>query len=395
MKLLIAIPALNEEESIGSTIEAVLAARDEIVADGVVTAVAVTVVSDGSTDRTVEIARSYEPAIELIVFPRNRGYGAAIKEAWQKSDAELLGFLDADGTCDPRVFTALCRAIADRGADVVLGDRMGTTSRMPAIRRLGNRIFAGLLSALAGAPVRDSASGMRVVRRGAAERLMPLPDGLHFTPAMSARALLAGDLRLVEVPMPYAERAGESKLSVARDGLRFLRAILDATLLYRPSRLLEPLAMAAAAATVLLMVTPVVGYLRQRAVAEWMIYRFVVSQLLGTVAFLLLGANYLSGRIVELWRGRSRPPSALARVFGKLLRGTPGWSIVALLLVAALALVAPGLRDLVTTGHVTLHWSRFVAMAFFGQIAALTLLFKGIGYGLDLVARERRAGDRG
>jgi hypothetical protein len=143
------------------------------------------------------------------------------------------------------------------------------------------------------------------------------------------------------------------------------------------------------------MVTPVVGYLGQRAVAEWMIYRFLVSQLLGTVAFLLLGANYLSGRIVELWRGRSRPPSALARVFGRLLRGTPGWTIVALLLVAAMALVAPGLRDLVTTGHVTLHWSRFVAMAFFGQIAALTLLFKGIGYGLDLVARERRTDDRG
>src|SRR5690606_24982659 len=109
--------------------------------------------------------------------------------------------------------------------------------------------------------------------------------------------------------------------------------------------------------------------LRQRTVAEWMIYRFVVAQLLGTVAFLLLGANYLSGRIVELWRGRSRPPSPLARLFGRLLRGAPGWAIVALLLVAALALIAPGLRDFLATGHVRLHWSRFVAMAFFGQIA--------------------------
>jgi glycosyltransferase involved in cell wall biosynthesis len=394
VKLLVAIPALDEEASIGSTIEAVLTAREGILADGVVSEVCVTVVSDGSTDRTVEIARRYEPAIELIVFPRNRGYGAAIKEAWRRSDAELLGFLDADGTCDPRVFTALCRAVAERDADVVLGDRMGATSRMPALRRLGNRLFAGLLSVLAGAPVRDSASGMRVVRRGAAGQLMPLPDGLHFTPAMSARALLAGDLQLVEVPMPYAERAGESKLSVVRDGFRFLRAILDATLLYRPARLLEPLAVATAAAAVLLMATPLLAYLRERAVADWMIYRFLVSQLLGTLAFLLLGANYLSGRIVGLWRGKPARPSPLARGFAWLLRGAPGWTLVAALLVAAFALVAHGLWELFATGHVVLHWSRFVAMAFLAQIAALTLLFKGIGYGLDLVAREQRPGGR-
>lgn len=390
MKLLIAIPALNEEESIGSTIEAVLGARDAIVADGVVSEVDVTVVSDGSTDRTVEIARTYEPRIRLIVFERNRGYGAAIKEAWRRSDAELLAFLDADGTCDPAVFVPLCRAVRELGADVVLGDRMGVTSRMPAIRRLGNRLFAGLLSAFAGAPVRDSASGMRVVRRGAAEQLMPLPDGLHFTPAMSARALLAGDLRLVEIPMPYAERAGRSKLSVVRDGLRFLRAILDATLLYRPARLLEPLAVALLIATALLMATPVVGYVRERQVAEWMIYRILVGQLLGTVAFLLLGANYLSARILELWRGRSRPASPLARIFGRLLRGSPGWAIVTLLLAGACALVAPGLGELLATGHVTLHWSRFVAMASCVEVAALIVLFKGIGYGLDLVSRERK-----
>jgi hypothetical protein len=211
---------------------------------------------------------------------------------------------------------------------------------------------------------------------------------------MSARALLAGDLQLVEVPMPYAERAGESKLSVVRDGFRFLRAILDATLLYRPARLLEPLAVATAAAAVLLMATPLLAYLRERAVADWMIYRFLVSQLLGTLAFLLLGANYLSGRIVGLWRGKPARPSPLARGFAWLLRGAPGWTLVAALLVAAFALVAHGLWELFATGHVVLHWSRFVAMAFLAQIAALTLLFKGIGYGLDLVAREQRPGGR-
>src|SRR4051794_17240340 len=107
MKLLIAIPALNEEQSIASTIERALAAAPELAAGGSVTAVDVTVVSDGSTDRTVDIASAYIDRITLIVFEKNRGYGAAIKEAWARSDADLLGFMDADGTCDPRFFGPL------------------------------------------------------------------------------------------------------------------------------------------------------------------------------------------------------------------------------------------------------------------------------------------------
>src|SRR5450755_2330204 len=95
LKLLIAIPAYNEEASIAAIVERSLEARARIVAESPVTDVEVTVVSDGSSDRTVEIAKRYAGRIHLIAFPENRGYGAAIKEAWGKSDAELLAFLDA------------------------------------------------------------------------------------------------------------------------------------------------------------------------------------------------------------------------------------------------------------------------------------------------------------
>src|SRR5258707_10733082 len=93
LKLLIAIPALNEEDSIAQTIQRSLAARERILSNSPVTEVEITVVSDGSTDRTVELASRYLDRIRLIVFERNRGYGAAIKEAWAQSDAELLAFL--------------------------------------------------------------------------------------------------------------------------------------------------------------------------------------------------------------------------------------------------------------------------------------------------------------
>src|SRR5262245_25720854 len=103
-ELAIVVPALNEEQSIGSTVERCLAAAPHIRSECGIDAVNVVVVSDGSTDRTGEIARRYEPQVRVIVFETNRGYGAAIKEGWRVAGGDLLAFLDADGTCDPRYF---------------------------------------------------------------------------------------------------------------------------------------------------------------------------------------------------------------------------------------------------------------------------------------------------
>src|SRR5439155_26515321 len=158
------------------------------------------------------------------------------KEGFRQASGDLLSFLDADGTCDPMCFGDMCREMRDPSVSLALGSRMGSGNQMPRLRRLGNRLYAFLLGFLSGEAVSDTASGMRVIRRAALPQLYPLPDGLHFTPAMSARAIMSG-LRIIEVPMPYAERVGESKLKVLRDGVRFLVSIGDALLLYRPGRL--------------------------------------------------------------------------------------------------------------------------------------------------------------
>ena len=198
-------------------------------------AVEVIVVSDGSTDRTVEIAQGFDE-VKVIVFEKNRGYGAAIKEGWRQGTGNLVGFLDADGTCNPQYFGEMCRLCAEESADVTLGSRLGPESQMPRVRRIGNRIYAFMLGFLCGRYVTDTASGMRVVRRSSLQDLYPLPDGLHFTPSMSARAML-NNLRVMEIPMPYAERIGESKLNVLRDGIQFFKTIVSGVLCYRPEKL--------------------------------------------------------------------------------------------------------------------------------------------------------------
>ena len=136
MRLGIVIPALDEEESIGSTIERTLVATPGIVDSSPVTSVEITVVSDGSTDRTVEIARGFGERIQLIVFDENRGYGAAIKAGWEAMpDADVVAFLDADGTCNPAFFGPLTAELVARNADIALGCRLTEGSRMPWISR--------------------------------------------------------------------------------------------------------------------------------------------------------------------------------------------------------------------------------------------------------------------
>src|SRR5262249_6657266 len=140
---------------------------------------------------------------------------------------------------------------------------------------------------LSGEAVTDTASGMRVVRRTALRDLYPLPDGLHFTPAMSARAVMQR-LRIIEAPMSYSERVGESKLRAVKDGLRFLRAIMDAVLFYRPARLFTLCFSICVLAVLLLAVSPVEFYFQYHYFEEWMIYRFIVGLLLGAIGFTLL-----------------------------------------------------------------------------------------------------------
>jgi hypothetical protein len=76
---------------------------------------------------------------------------------------------------------------------------------------------------------------MRVFRCEILEKLYPLPDGLNLTPIMSTRALHE-NIRMTEVPIPYSERVGRSKLSVLRDGSEYLQSITWTVLAYNPVR---------------------------------------------------------------------------------------------------------------------------------------------------------------
>jgi len=258
--LSVVIPAYNEEDGIAAVAQRVLSVRSELPAVGI-DDLELIVVDDGSRDRTPEIVRSL-PGVRLLSHKVNGGYGAALKTGFAAARGEWIGFLDADGTYPPEHFPALCRVALQEDADIVIGSRMaGADSEMPAVRRLGNLIFANLVSLVSAQRITDSASGMRVFKKSILDRIYPLPDGLNLTPVMSTRALHEG-LKMVETPIPYSERQGRSKLNVVRDGTRFAQSIVWTALTYNPVRQLGLIGLAALLIAALIGVVFVVQRLR-------------------------------------------------------------------------------------------------------------------------------------
>jgi glycosyltransferase involved in cell wall biosynthesis len=294
--LSVVIPAYNEEDSIEAVMQRVLAIRPSLPAAGV-DDLELIVVNDGSRDRTAELVLA-TPGVRLLTHKRNGGYGAALKTGFAAARGELIGFLDADGTYPPEYFPALCRALLAQNADIVIGSRMaGASSEMPLVRRVGNFIFANLVSLVSAQRITDSASGMRVFKKSVLACIYPLPDGLNLTPVMSTRALHEG-LKMIEAPIPYSERAGRSKLSVARDGMRFAQSIVWTAFTYNPARLFGLVGLAAIAFTLLVGAWIVAQRLEGvTTLSTWGVFALYSAVVLGVagVSIFALGAtcNYL------------------------------------------------------------------------------------------------------
>jgi glycosyltransferase involved in cell wall biosynthesis len=346
--LSIVIPAFNEEASIAEIVGRCLEARESLCRETGVERVEVLVVDDGSRDRTRDIAARFSEA-RLVVHPVNRGYGAALTSGFAAATGELLGFLDADGTCDPKAFADLHRALREQKADLAVGNRLHESSQMPSIRRIGNRFYAFIIARLTGVAVRDSASGMRLFKRELLERLRPLPAGLHFTPAMTARAASLG-ARIAEVPIPYAERQGRSKLNVIADGVRFLRVILGTIFAIHPLRIFGPLGALFVMLALGYGIKPVSYYLTFHRLEEEMIYRLLTIVTLSACSLTALCFGLIAQSLSDAATGRRN-----AWLEHRGLSASAGGA-GALLVVGGIALNSRTIMEYVASGHITTHW---------------------------------------
>jgi glycosyltransferase involved in cell wall biosynthesis len=297
--LSVVIPAYNEEQGIAEIMNRVLAVRRDLEKINNLD-LELLVVDDGSHDKTVEIASEIaacSEGVRVICHEKNKGYGAALKTGFGSATGEWIGFLDADGTYPPEYFPKLCSTAAG-GYELVIGSRMaGEKSEMPIVRKLGNRIFASWINILGHSKITDSASGMRVFKREILEQVYPLPDGLNLTPIMSTRAIHEG-LKMTEVPIPYSERMGRSKLSAVRDGSVYLQTITWTVLTYNPVRIFGLIGLGGILAAVLIGLGLVIARLSGiTSLPPWgvaLLFLALISAVAGASIF-ALGAtfNYL------------------------------------------------------------------------------------------------------
>lgn len=367
--LSVVIPALNEEDGIANIVERVLAVQPGLAAVGV-DHLELLVVDDGSSDRTAEIAGSY-PGVTVERHPVNRGYGAAIKTGFARATGDLLAFLDADGTYPPESFPELCQMTLDGEADVVVGSRRsGGSSQMPLVRQVGNLIWSNLVSLIGNQKVADPASGMRVVRRSALERLYPLPDGLNFTPVMSTRSVHER-LKVVEVPISYKERLGRSKLSIVRDGSRFLATIISTALEYNPVRVLGMVGLAALGAAGVVALAMLV--LRLQGVTHlgpWEVFGLFAALVLAVAGVSVFSLGMMFNYLVSLFYDRPIRQGLFGRpIFNPSLDRHFGW----------IGLVVSFLGVAIGGGSVALGFAGWeVARLWFWLLASAACILVGV-----------------
>ena len=225
MYVAVVIPARNEEEALPGVLAEIPAGAVSLVV----------VVDNGSIDRTAAVARA---AGATVVHEPRAGYGyacAAGVRAALAQGAEVLVFLDADGSFDAGQIPDLVAPLQAGQADLVLGSRPAggmEPGAMPAHARFGNWLVARLMGLLYGLRVSDLGP-FRAIRAGLLERLSMREMTFGWPTEMMVKSARLGG-RVVEVPARYrVRRGGRSKVSgTVRGTLLATYFILWVTLRY-------------------------------------------------------------------------------------------------------------------------------------------------------------------
>lgn len=223
----IVIPAYNESQRLGTTLEKVLAYVRLQGWDA-----EVIVVNDGSRDNTAEIVREFagkHPNLRLMENPGNRGKGYSVRNGILGSRGDIVVFTDADLSSPIEEMPKLLQALS-AGTDIAIGSRWLRaelqTQRQSLHRQLFGRVFNLLLRITLGLQFKDTQCGFKAFTRRAAQTILPLQriERWGFDPEILFLARVFG-FRVEEVPVRWGH-VGGTRINPVMDGAKMFGEML-------------------------------------------------------------------------------------------------------------------------------------------------------------------------
>jgi len=223
----IIIPAYNESQTIGDLVSKIVELYPKF---------EVLVINDGSTDDTDAVARGAGAYVHS--HPYNIGNGAAIKSGIRVAKGDILVFMDGDNQHDPEDIVKLLKYMSDY--DMVVGAR-SSSDQASLGRTFGNMIYNWFASYVAKFPIPDLTSGLRAVKADIARNLLYLLPNTYSYPSTLTLGVLRTGRSVKYIPIKVRKRKiGRSKISLFKDGVRFLMIIIKICTLYSPLRVFLP-----------------------------------------------------------------------------------------------------------------------------------------------------------
>ncbi len=228
--LTIVIPAFNEEDSIGPSLDRL----HDALSESPIGEYELLVVDDGSTDKTFSVASSKDARV--VRNPHNVGYGRALKTGIHAASFDTICIIDADLTYPVDAIPTLYSAYQE-GFDMVIGARQGAHYSGSGIKGPLRWVLRQLVEFAASKEVPDANSGLRIFNRTTIlPHLDHLSDVFSFTTSLTLAYTMSG-LFVKHIPIAYNERVGETKVRLLKDSIRTLLFICRAIMYYNPLKI--------------------------------------------------------------------------------------------------------------------------------------------------------------
>ncbi len=252
-RIAVLIPCYNEEQTIAKVVRDVREALPEA---------AVYVYDNNCTDRTAELARA-EGAVVRREY--KQGKGNVIRRMFREIDAQCYLMIDGDDTYPLNCAREMVNRILERGADMVVGDRLSSTyfteNKRP-FHNFGNSLMRMGINGLFHTDIKDIMTGYRAFSYEFVKTFPVFSKGFEIETEMTIHAVNY-NMQVENVVVEYRDRpeGSVSKLNTYSDGFRVIRKMLQLYRNYRPARFFSALCLLLVAAAFLLMLPILMEYL--------------------------------------------------------------------------------------------------------------------------------------